>query len=79
MTCPVRMKYRDALLVISFFSLLCWVYATAMQLIDMQRAYWALTWWLPWVRIDYFGETGFIVAFLCAIAWALTSESESHQ
>ena len=75
----MREKYRLCLLVVSFFSLLCWAYSVGIQFfLDGNAVYWELAWWLPWLRIDYFGEAGFVVSFLCAVAWALTSESKSH-
>ena len=65
---------RRLLLVVSFYGLLCWGYVIAMQIAHPNSVYWEFVWWLPWLRMDYFGEAAFVVSLACAIMWALSSE-----
>jgi hypothetical protein len=51
------------------YGLLAWGYSVAMQLRDPGWVYEPVTWWLP-IRIDYFGEIGFLISFLLAVALA---------
>jgi hypothetical protein len=61
---------RRLLVVFCFFALLIWVYVVAFQIADPESPYWPVAVWLP-IRMDYFGETGFIAAFICAILAAV--------
>ena len=58
-----------------FYGLLMWGYTVAMQLRDERTIYYALAWWLP-IRLDYFGEIGFVVSFLFAMVLALRHEEK---
>ena len=59
------------------YGLLAWIYSVAMQLSDWRVVYEPVTWWLP-IRIDYFGEIGFVISFLFAVALALRHEDENR-
>jgi hypothetical protein len=52
------------------YGFLCWMYVIAFQMVNPNSVYWPLAVWLPWVRMDYFGETGIITSFLFGILWA---------
>lgn len=54
---------------IFLFGLLSWGYVVAMQVVHPESVFWGLAWWLP-IRMDYFGEIGFISA---AVAYLLVN------
>jgi hypothetical protein len=70
---------RPLLLVLSFYALLCWAYVVALQITDTSSVYWELAWWLPWVRMDYFGESAFVMSFVFAVMWVLSSEEPKRR
>jgi len=43
---------------------------------DPGSMYWPVALWLP-IRMDYFGEAGFIVSFIFAAAAILTNNNEN--
>jgi hypothetical protein len=53
-----------------FYGLLVWGYVVAMQVREPQSVYWQLAEWVP-IRLDFFGEIGFAISLLCAMALAL--------
>lgn len=55
--------------VLWFYSLAIWIYVVAFQIANPVSLYWPVAWWLP-IRMDYFGEAGFITSFTLAIIWA---------
>jgi predicted permease len=62
-----KMKLLAKLLwVCCFFSFTAFVYVIAFQIASPNSVYWGLSWWLP-IRLDYFGEAGFIGSFIFAI------------
>lgn len=64
-------KWRLSFAILSIWSLLCWMYVIAFQMVNPESPYWPLAVWLPrWVRMDYFGEANFIASFAFAIVWA---------
>lgn len=65
---------RRLLLVVSLYGLLCWGYVIAMQIANPDSAYSGFAWWLPWLRMDYFGEAAFAISLACAVIWALSPE-----
>ena len=69
---PDRMgTWRRILAVLSIYCCLCWLYVIVFQMVNLESPYWPLAVWLPtWVRMDYFGETNFLLSFLFAVIWA---------
>jgi hypothetical protein len=57
---------QRASMVIWGYSMAVWLYVIAMQLRYANSVYWPVAVWLP-IRLDYFGEAGFMVSFLFAI------------
>jgi len=60
-------------LVCCIYGLLAWGYVVAMQVRNANWVYDVLAKWAP-IRLDYFGEIGFIISLLCAIALALRQD-----
>jgi len=52
------------------YGLLIWGYVVALQIRDPGWVRDVLAWWVP-IRLDYFGEIGFVISFLFAMALAL--------
>jgi hypothetical protein len=52
---------------------LAWGYVVALQIRNENWVYDVLAKWAP-IRLDYFGEIGFIISLLCAIALALRQD-----
>jgi hypothetical protein len=50
------------------YSFAIWIYVIALQYTNAGSVYWSLAAWLP-IRLDYFGEAGFLSSFLFAIIW----------
>ena len=51
------------------YSFAIWIYVTSFQIAHPESVLWHLAVWLPWLRLDYFGEAGFIASFAFALAW----------
>jgi hypothetical protein len=50
---------------------LCWTYVIVLVMVNPDSVNWPLAVWLPkWVRMDYFGEAGFLASFLFGVLWA---------
>ena len=47
--------------------------------IAFKDADWDLVWWLPRLRLDYFGEVAFVIAFAYAVTWALSPEPSKRR
>jgi len=63
--------WRRIFAVLSIYGCLCWMYVIVFQMVNLESPYWPLAVWLPaWVRMDYFGETSFLLSFVFAILWA---------
>lgn len=62
-------KWRMAFVIMSVYGILCWTYVIAFQMVNPESVYWPLAVWLPWIRMDYFGETLFIASFIFAMVW----------
>jgi len=60
-------------LVCCIYGLLAWGYVVALQIRNENWVYEVLAKWVP-IRLDYFGEIGFIISLLCAIALALRQD-----
>lgn len=60
-------------LVCCIYGLLVWGYVVALQVRRENWVYDVLATWVP-IRLDYFGEIGFVISFLCAIALALRQD-----
>ena len=56
-------------MVLCGFSFVIWAYVIGFQMAHPESVYWKLAVWLPWIRMDYFGEAGFIASFAFALAW----------
>lgn len=56
-------------IVLCAWSLSVWLYVIAMQLRYPDAVYWPLAVWLP-IRLDYLGETAFILSLIFAIITA---------
>ena len=65
-----RAAWRRTAMVLCGFSFAIWMYVISFQIAHPESVYWQLAVWLPWLRLDYFGEAGFIVSFAFALAWA---------
>lgn len=52
------------------YGFLCWMYVIVFQMVNPDSVLWPLAVWLPWLRMDYFGETGIIASFFFGILWA---------
>ena len=52
------------------YGLLMWGYVVALEVRREDWVYDILATWVP-IRLDYFGEIGFVISFLCAITLAL--------
>jgi hypothetical protein len=50
------------------YSFAIWIYVIVFQYTNPGSVYWPLATWLP-IRLDYFGEAGFLSSFLFAIIW----------
>ena len=59
------------------YGLLAWGYVVALQVRNENWVYEVLAKWVP-IRLDYFGEIGFVVSFLCAIALALRQDKGAN-
>ena len=57
---------RYLTMILWLYSFLVWLYVIAMQLRYNESPYWPLAWWMP-VRLDYLGETSFVLSFLLGI------------
>ena len=64
-----REMCRRISIVLCVFSFAIWTYVIGFQIVHPESVYWQLAVWLPWVRLDYFGEAGFIASFAFALAW----------
>jgi hypothetical protein len=61
--------WRRTALVLWGYSFAIWLYVTGFQIVHPESVLWQLAVWLPWIRLDYFGEAGFIASFAFALAW----------
>lgn len=68
-SCALLDRVGRLCLVGCVYGLLLWGYAIAMQLRDLNYAYFTLAQWVP-IRIDYIGEAGFVMSLLFAITLA---------
>lgn len=68
-------KIRNLLWLCCFYSFTIFVYVIAMQIADPASVYWPVAKWLP-IRMDFFGEAGFIISFIFAAAAILTKNNE---
>jgi|SRR5208282_2384563 len=59
---------RNLVAVLWAYSFAIWMYVIAFQFANPHSVYWPLATWLP-IRLDYFGEAGFLASFLFAIIW----------
>jgi len=59
---------RNLVAVLWAYSFAVWIYVIAFQFANPGSVYWPLATWLP-IRLDYFGEAGFLTSFLFAIIW----------
>ena len=50
-----------------FFSFAAFVYVIAFQIAYPNSVYLGVAWWFP-IRLDYFGEAGFIGGFIFGVA-----------
>jgi hypothetical protein len=50
------------------FSFAISAYVISFQIAHPESVYWQLALWLPWIRLDCFGEAGFIASFVFALA-----------
>jgi hypothetical protein len=66
--------FRKIAAILWFYSFAIWMYVIAFQIVQPKSVFWPLAVWLPrWVRLDYFGEAGFIASFGFALIWAKLS------
>jgi hypothetical protein len=59
---------RNLVAVLWVYSFAVWVYVIAFQFSNPNSVYWPLAIWFP-MRLDYFGEAGFLASFVLAIIW----------
>ncbi len=59
---------RNFVAVLWAYSFAIWIYVIAFQFMNPRSVYWSLAVWLP-IRLDYFGEAGFLASFVFAILW----------
>jgi hypothetical protein len=59
---------RNLVAVLWVYSFAVWVYVIAFQFSNPNSVYWPLATWFP-MRLDYFGELGFLASFVLAIIW----------
>ena len=50
------------------YSFAIWIYVIVFQMAVPNSLYWNVAWWLP-IRMDYFGEIGFIFSLIFALIW----------
>jgi len=63
-----RLASRKLFAILWAYSFAIWIYVIAFQIAVPGSLYWNVAWWLP-IRMDYFGEIGFIFSFVFGILW----------
>jgi hypothetical protein len=61
------------------FGLLAWVYGVLIQLVHPEWLPLGLSHLTPWIRVDTFTITGFIVAAIGFLMWRLAKELNAKQ
>jgi hypothetical protein len=69
-------KTRNLLWLCWFYSFTVFVYVIGMQMLNPGSVYWPVAVWLP-IRMDFFGEAGFILSIIFAAAAILTNNNEN--
>jgi hypothetical protein len=67
-----RLASRSLVAILWASSFAIWIYVVGNQFTDWRSLYLPVAWWLP-IRLDYFGELGFIFSFVFALLWVKLS------
>jgi hypothetical protein len=68
-----RLTPRRLVAILWAYSFAIWIYVVANQFANWRSLYWPVAWWLP-IRLDYFGELGFVFSFVFAVLWVKLGE-----